>query len=47
MFECLIILGIILISIIFMSLVWGIYEEIEKYQRIKKLKDKKLKDKKN
>ena len=43
MFECLIILSIILISIIFMSLVWGIYEEIEKYQRIKKLKDKKTK----
>ena len=47
MFECLIILSIMLISIIFMSLVWGIYEEIEKYQRIKKLEDKKLKDKKN
>lgn len=43
MFECLIILSIILISIIFMSLVWGIYEEIEKYQRAKRIKDKKTK----
>lgn len=38
MFEFILMFGMICIITICISLVWGIYEEIEKYQRTKRIK---------